>query len=326
MNCNSLPISHGLILDVDRAVRCRTVLLCHTGDHSAHRLNVTLTSGGTKVALPENTSVTLYAVRGDGTSLWSDCTVEPDGTVSHVFTSDELAVSGNLDCELYIVTESSEMTTPCFRICVDDVIRSGEAAEATDNFTALGTLISQAENLGISLSGNVISLEDKDGGVSTVSFVENEDGTCEIILEDAEGNTSSVTVSGGVDIPDGRGLLCVENDGTLSASGIVPGSFGIGSKAFIMCFDNGVINADEYSFCSSVRESGADADTNIPTEKAVRNAVSAAVSGLQTESITDAGGYFTSGSVEGALQELGQAMAGTGNALDGLLTLLGGDE
>lgn len=269
MNCNSLPISHGLILDVDRAVRCRTVLLCHTGDHSAHRLNVTLTSGGTKVALPENTSVTLYAVRGDGTSLWSDCTVEPDGTVSHVFTSDELAVSGNLDCELYIVTESSEMTTPCFRICVDDVIRSGEAAE---------------------------------------------------------GNTSSLTVSGGVDIPDGRGLLCVENDGTLSASGIVPGSFGIGSKAFIMCFDNGVINADEYSFCSSVRESGADADTNIPTEKAVRNAVSAAVSGLQTESITDAGGYFTSGSVEGALQELGQAMAGTGNALDGLLTLLGGDE
>lgn len=48
------------------------------------------------------------------------------------------------------------------------------------------------------------------------------------------------------------------------------------------------------------------------------------LSAYQTKSINDAGGYFQSDTVEGALQELGGALEGMDEALDGILAMIGG--
>ena len=137
----------GLCLPLDRDSVSRTVIRTRLGDNNAHKLDIVLFSGGEKMTLPADSTVTMFSVRPDGTSVWSPCTVNEDGTVTHIFTSGELSVTGRLECELHIVTEESEMTTPRFRITVDRVIRDDETVQASDDYSALGSLIRQTREL-----------------------------------------------------------------------------------------------------------------------------------------------------------------------------------
>lgn len=198
MIMNTIPLEYGLILDMDKAQSSRTVINLRRGDRGAQTVNITLASGGKKIVLPENSAVTVYGVRSDGTSLWADCDILPDGTVSHTFTSEETEFPGDTECELYIVTPESEITSPKFRICVEGIIRNDEAAESSDNFSALGELISSAENMDISMSGKTLSLCSKNGSGAQISFSEKENGKVTVSFSDTDGDESSFDICDGI--------------------------------------------------------------------------------------------------------------------------------
>ena len=51
----------------------------------------------------------------------------------------------------------------------------------------------------------------------------------------------------------------------------------------------------------------------------IKSTLDTALAGKQSTSITDAGGYFTADTVEGALQEIGAQLSGLDEALEALL-------
>ncbi len=327
MDNTSLPLEHALLVDVDRVSGRRPVLLCHRGDRCAHKLCITLTSGEDRVILPDDATVTLYATRSDGTSVFAPCTVSGDGTVSHVFTSSEISVPGDMDCELYIVTQDCEMTTPTFRVSVDGIIRDDGTLEADNDFSALGELISEAENLSLSMEGTTISLTGKNGDTASVSFTDNGDGSMTVDFSDTSGETASIDVSGRGSvpvIPATENILIGDGAGGFADSEIGLGHFltAHGHLDYIMTCDGFTCSANTYMVKESV---GSDegSNTRLPTEKAVRTAINGSSSFI---TLTDDGDHFTNKTVEGALQELGASLDGVDEALAGVLTLIGGDE
>jgi hypothetical protein len=62
-------------------------------------------------------------------------------------------------------------------------------------------------------------------------------------------------------------------------------------------------------------------DSGFQTASQVNTAISTATGALQTKSITDTGGYFSTDTVEGALQEIGAELAGVNTLIgSGVIT------
>ncbi|MDD6094352.1 MAG: hypothetical protein PUC29_01215 [Clostridia bacterium] len=364
MDNNTLPLVHGMILDMDRPCQSRTVLLCRTGDNRAHMLNITLSSGGEPMAVPANACVTLYARRADGSRLWSSCTVNEDGSVSHLFTSSELEVPGKADCELYIVTPEREMTSPKFRVTVEGILRDDSAVFATDDFSVLGDLIAKAEK--------AVLLADKApdsataGSVGAV-IIDSTDGTfykCTgavdgaytwvklnkvyllTVHKPAEGESFEYLVPSLREIcndsPDCTVFLKYHDSETSQYYTVIP--------ALCSNTGTGIVIKGFYTNPSFIKyairiyykkSSGSARVEYVPeyappsliydedyylTAPPTVEAVDYMIKDKQDCAIADSEGYFTEKTVEGALKELGASLCGADSALDGILSLIGGNE
>lgn len=145
MNKSTLPIEHGMILDMEKRYTASPVRLYRRGDSSAHKLKITLSCGGNPFILPDDAQVTVYVRRADGTALWASCEKEGDDCVTHTFTASELSVSGKAECELYIVTASNAVTSPKFTLFVEEILRNETAIAASDDFSVLSELVAKTE-------------------------------------------------------------------------------------------------------------------------------------------------------------------------------------
>lgn len=142
-----MTVEHFLDLSLDGESSQRPAMVCRCGDASAHLLSITLYSEGEPYVIPKTATVSLYARCPDGKVLFSPCTVCDDGRAEHVFTSSELSVPGRTECEVYVVTDEAELTSPVFSIVADEILRDDEAIAASDEFSQLSELVRKAENM-----------------------------------------------------------------------------------------------------------------------------------------------------------------------------------
>ena len=361
---NTLPLVHGMVLDTDRPCQSRTVLLCRAGDNRAHMLNITLSSGGKPMAIPADASVTLYAKRADGSRLWSDCTVNEDGSVSHLFTSSELEVPGKADCELYIVTPEREMTTPKFRMTVEGILRDDSAVAADDDFSVLADLIAKAEKA-VLLSAKAPDSA-TEGRVGAV-IIDGTDGTfykCTGAVGGAYtweklNKVYFLTVHRPVEgesfdyiVPSLREICNDSSDCTVFLKYYDSETSQYYTVIPAVCFNTstGVVITGFYTDSSSIKyavriyykkTNGSARVEQIPecappsliydedyylTAPPTVEAVDYMIKDKQDSAIADTEGYFTDKTVEGALKELGAALSGAESALEEILALIGGNE
>lgn len=106
---------------------------------------ITLTAGGLVLGL-DGESVTMWAKKPDGTVSYLACSVV-DGKIQADFTSQMLAVPGDVQVELRLVNGEENITTPIFSVHVRKSNIDDSAAESTNEFTALASMVAEVNEM-----------------------------------------------------------------------------------------------------------------------------------------------------------------------------------
>lgn len=101
---------------------------------------ITLTAAGAIVD-PTGENVTLYAKKPDGKVSYIPCTVS-DGIIKADFTNQILALPGDIEVELLIISGSEQISTPVFLLNVQQSNIDDNAIESQNEFTALQQAVS----------------------------------------------------------------------------------------------------------------------------------------------------------------------------------------
>ena len=370
MNNNTLPMVHGMILDMDKSYAASPIRLYRRDDSAAHTLKITLTCGGAPFALPEGAQVTVYVRRADGTSLWASCETEGKNCVSHTFAASELSVPGKTLCELYIVTETASVTSPKFTLYVEDILRNDAAITASDEFPVLAELVAKtqktAEDL---LSKAVLTVETaptsstegavgdivankEDAALYRCTKAENGRYGWELVnkihyitvykpLLPGQSNTYVASELEGLCAQSRNALVFIKYHPSANTQNFtyLPASYSIINSVLTVSATANTAASRErvvvtYSCTGKTGNVSVNKEYATPEKLSDENyykyapptveAVDKMLEGKQDSQITDSGNYFTQKTVEGALQELGEALAGSQSSLDAVLAMIGG--
>lgn len=106
---------------------------------------ITLTAGGLVLGL-DGESVTMWAKKPDGTVSYLACSVV-DGKIQADFTSQMLAAPGDVQVELRLINGEENITTPIFSVHVRKSNINDSAAESTNEFTALASMVAEVNEM-----------------------------------------------------------------------------------------------------------------------------------------------------------------------------------
>lgn len=110
---------------------------CRRGDTGTRKVEIQLTHSGKPLRPPEGCIVTMWVTLPSGHVSYSTCGVE-SGVISHLFRTTELAEEGDALCEVRVTDENgSVLTSPRFKVRVDDTLQDDEALESTNEYSAL---------------------------------------------------------------------------------------------------------------------------------------------------------------------------------------------
>lgn len=102
---------------------------------SGRGILVTVTANGANVEFTTET-VNIYVKKPDGTIIYNACTVSGN-QVRAIFTNQALAVAGNAQVELEIISQDDTISTPIACIDILPTNIDSEAIESSNEFTAL---------------------------------------------------------------------------------------------------------------------------------------------------------------------------------------------
>lgn len=142
------PIIHAIQYDTDRQLECYFDDIDITGVTAAR----------------------LYALKPDATEVYTDCTLA-NGYIIAPLDSQTLAVVGTVNCQMQL-TINGTLTTFLFNVIVDKSLVSSSAIPSSNEYTALETLIDEAQDVidglpskvsksGDSMSGNLDMTDNK---------------------------------------------------------------------------------------------------------------------------------------------------------------------
>lgn len=131
-------------------------------DTKSRFLKVTIVDGGKKVVLGSDDNAKFRALKPDGTAVFNDCVIEPDGTVLVELSAQTLAVEGHVSADVVIIGKSDEiLATANFCIIVEKA-PVGKDVESSNEFLALVEAMNQAvkKDQGKENSGKVLAVGD----------------------------------------------------------------------------------------------------------------------------------------------------------------------
>lgn len=131
-------------------------------DTKSRFLKVTIVDGGKKVVLGSDDNAKFRALKPDGTAVFNDCVIEPDGTVLVELSAQTLAVEGHVSADVVIIGKSDEiLATANFCIIVEKA-PVGKDIESSNEFLALVEAMNQAvkKDQGKENSGKVLAVGD----------------------------------------------------------------------------------------------------------------------------------------------------------------------
>ena len=131
-------------------------------DTKSRFLKVTIVDGGKKVVLGRDDNAKFRALKPDGTAVFNDCVIEPDGTILVELSAQTLAVEGQVSADVVIIGKSDEiLATANFCIIVEKA-PVGKDVESSNEFLALVEAMNQAvkKDQGKENSGKVLTVGD----------------------------------------------------------------------------------------------------------------------------------------------------------------------
>lgn len=164
-------IHYNIMLDAHKGGYQATLEGIKTGDAGARCLSIKLSDGGAAFVFPESAIVTLWAEKSNGARVFASCSVENARIVCPLEGS-LCDTAGEVKCECRIVSEGKLLTSPRFRLIVEDALQQDGAIEAEDSFTALTDALSRVLEAESGLDSKV----DKVEGTSGNAVIFGEDG------------------------------------------------------------------------------------------------------------------------------------------------------
>ena len=235
------PIIHAVQYDTDRYLDCYFEDIDITGVSSAR----------------------IYAKKPDGTEVYNDCVIQ-NGYITAPLTSQTLAVVGKVNCQLQLVIDGT-LTSFAFTVIVDESLVSSSAIPSSNEYTALESLIAEAESVidglpskvsksGDSMSGTLDMTDNKivnlgtptaDADAATKEYVD--DAIAGITYDNALSDTSenavqNKVVKGAIDAVDltAGGTI----NGSLNTQNIDVGGYSVANIGHLGMASNGTISAN----------------------------------------------------------------------------------
>ena len=303
------PIEYKITLDCRRA-ESQVIITAKQGEASGRKITFSLNEGRLPYKVPSGVTAVLRAKKPSGAVLYNTCTVTADGNVEYIITTQTVAEVGKLPCELQLSQDGKVIFSPKFTLLAYKNLSVDSEGESSDEVTALRAGINRAERL-------------TDGTTFTPTV--SEDGVLSWTNDGGKANPEPVNIKGsqGADGADGIGIQSVDQtvtstedggtniitvtktDGTSSTFTVRNGSKGSTGAT-------GARGATGAAGYTPVRGTDYWTADDIAT---IQSYIDEKAATLQSKSITDSGGHFTTDTVEGALQEIGAELAGINTLL-----------
>ena len=221
------PIIHAVQFDTDRYLDCYFEDIDITGVSSAR----------------------IYAKKPDGTEVYNDCVIQ-NGYITAPLTSQTLAVVGKVNCQLQLVIDGT-LTSFAFTVIVDESLVSSSAIPSSNEYTALESLIAEAESVidglptkvsksGDSMSGTLDMTDNKIVNLGTPTA--DADAATKEYVDDAVGAIPVITVDSALsdtsENPVQNKVVKSAIDGKLSLSGgTMTGNIAMGNNRLQNVFE-----------------------------------------------------------------------------------------
>lgn len=214
-------------------------------DTKSRFLKVTIVDGGKKVVLGSDDNAKFRALKPDGTAVFNDCAIEPDGTILVELSAQTLAVEGQVSADVVIIGKSDEiLATANFRIIVEKA-PVGKDVESSNEFLALVEAMNQAvkKDQGKENSGKVLAVGD-DGIVVPVEIKVGDNSL--VVSATINGGYQVVSCDTTFDDIDkayaaGSSMLMKANIADSSITVIAPFMRKTDSNDYIFAFDDGSV-------------------------------------------------------------------------------------
>ena len=274
------PIEYKITLDCRRA-ESQVIITAKQGEASGRKITFSLNEGRLPYKVPSGVTAVLRAKKPSGAVLYNTCTVTADGNIEYIITTQTVAEVGKLPCELQLSQDGKVIFSPNFTLLVYKNLSVDSEVESSDEFTALQAAISRAESL-------------TDGTTFTPTV--SEDGVLSWTNDGGKANPEPVNIKGPRGEAGPQGPQGPKGDtGATGETGPQGPAGAAGKDGYTPVKGTDYWTADDIA--------------------AIQSYINEKATVLQSKSITDSGGHFTTDTVEGALQEIGAELAGINTLL-----------
>ncbi len=231
-------------------------------DTKSRFLKVTIVDGGKKVVLGSDDNAKFRALKPDGTAVFNDCVIEPDGTILVELSAQTLAVAGQVSADVVIIGKSDEiLATANFCIIVEKA-PVGKDVESSNEFLALVEAMNQAvkKDQGKENSGKVLAVGDDGIVVPTEIKVGDNSLVVSATINDDYQVVSCDTTFDDIDkaYAAGSSMLMKASIADSSIVVIAPFMQKTDSNGYIFAFDDGSV-----IYAIAIGESGTWATTAV---------------------------------------------------------------
>ena len=140
------PIEYRIDLDCRRA-ESQVIITAKQGEASGRKITFSLKEGRLPYKVPSGVTAVLRAKKPSGAVLYNTCTVTEDGKVEYVITTQTVAETGAIPCELQLSQNGRIIFSPNFTLLALRNLKVENEVESSDEYTALQTALAKAENV-----------------------------------------------------------------------------------------------------------------------------------------------------------------------------------
>ena len=121
------------------------VIYAKQGDSGSRQADIGFLDHGVPYEMPDGTTAKVWVKKPDGTAVWNDASISGDRVIVDL-TSQMLAAAGDALAEIALYSGDEQiLSCSIFILRIEKNARSEQAAESSDEFGALDTLVQQAE-------------------------------------------------------------------------------------------------------------------------------------------------------------------------------------
>lgn len=133
-------------ISIDLSGRRRPeIVYAKQGDVQARQVEITLLENAVPYTIPDGATARIRVTKPDRTYVFNDCTISGN-VVTAPLTAQTLAAAGEALADIALYQgEDQLLSCSVFRLVIEPRAGSDSAAESTDEFGALDTLLQQAE-------------------------------------------------------------------------------------------------------------------------------------------------------------------------------------